>query len=184
LRHIYSLQAVLRITGWSYAFLKQFIPEPLEPAGWKDLNESQREDRIASCNLHFTIEVFERFMAQVCREYSRNVGILAELAAMQREQSEALRLLLDIRRQLGQYSDLLTLKQIAEKLRMSPGTLRNKMEKRYDGEGNETGVLRLRGMTLQLFKSARGEWVIDALTFQNQWRRMGMREMMELRRNI
>lgn len=184
MRHVYSLQAVLRITGWSYAFLKQFIPEPLEPAGWKELDGAEREQRVASMNLNFSIEVFENMISQVCREHSRYVGILAELSAMQRDQGETIRLLLEIRRQLGQYNDLLTLKQVAEKLGMAPGTLRNKMEKRYDDLGNETGVLRLRGMTLQMFKSARGEWVIDALNFQNQFRRMGMREMIELQRNL
>lgn len=175
MRSIYPVSAILRITGWSWPFLRRYIPHPLEPIGWGSWSAFEREKRIEGLNLSFNTEVFENFVRIIFSEYRRQRELTEEVAAIGAQQTEMFRLLLELRNELLLYSDFLTLRDVAEKLRMTPGTLRNKIKRSQDAEGNEIGILELKGLRFIFYKSLRGDWLTNGLDFYLQLRKLGLK---------
>lgn len=175
MRHIYPLSAVLRITGFSWPYIRRFIPDPLKPENWEFWNRQEREAKIEKHQLFFSVEVFENFIRNICTEYRAREQIAEDIRALGRQQTDMFTVLLELKQELLLYSEFLTLRDVAEKLRMTPGTLRNKIRRTRDAEGNEIGILELRGLRFLFYKSLRGDWIMNSLDFYLQMRKLGLK---------
>jgi hypothetical protein len=148
--------------------MRRFIPDPLKPENWEFWDRQEKEHKIESHNLYFSIEVFENFIRNICTEYRRQENLAEDIRALGRQQTDMFKSLLELKQELLLYSEFITLRDVAEKLRMSPGTLRNKIRRTRDAEGNELGILEMQGLL-------RGDWIMNSLDFYLQLRKLGLK---------
>lgn len=162
----------MKSTGFSYTFLKRFIPHILTPSGWDGLSLTERQEALEIEAVTFSGSVYDNFIRHICQEYHRQHGLLNEMQALQAEVHEMGSYLADVRDMLRGAAGALSLKDLSLRTGLSAGTLRNKLQRLKDEDGQEFAILELRGMRLKMFKSAKGEWLCNALEFRNQSRKL------------
>lgn len=172
MRHTYTVTAIMNSTGFSYTFLKRFIPHVLTPANWDGLSLGERQEALEIGAVTFAGAVYDDFIKHICQEYHRQFGLLNEMQALQAEVHEIGGYLVEVRDMLRGAAGTLNLKALSLRTGLSAGTLRNKLTKLESSDGQEYAILELRGMRLKMVKSARGEWICNALDFRNQSRKL------------
>lgn len=163
----YTVGDIMQRTGFSYVFLKQFIPVPLKPRVWPEISERDREMRLAKMQFVFSAEVYEEFIQYVCKEFHRHYQLNSEIQALTSEVADLVIHSLEIRGMLKSYGSFMDLNDIATRTGYAVGSLRNKLEKHKDNDGEKYALLKLRGVTLKLVKNNAGAWVCNRLDFNN-----------------
>lgn len=171
------LAQLMKLTGFDYEYLLKYVPVPLSPEGWERLSRSEQEEKIVKQQLHFSQESVENFFGQLAKEAYFLHGFAQRIESLERTMGRLEYAVLEVRSYMRDYQDVITLKEIAGRLDMHPGTLRRMITNRRNENGVESATLEVRGLTLELFKRERGDWCCRALDFTNQRRHLSFKNL-------
>lgn len=177
-KKIYTTAQVCKMTGYSYLFLKEFIPWPLKPKGWEDMSMNEQAERLSKGNLLFTKEAVRDFEVMIFREIYKNWEIIKSLKQIDGAIEQVFRVLTKMDKYLFDFTELMTLKEVAKELNYkNPGSLRNKIRRVDEDGASPTGILELPGFKLKLHK-VKGEWIVNRFDFYEQVKKLGFTKRM------
>jgi len=178
MKQMWTVNDILRETGWSWPFLKQFIPDHLRPTEWNDPPTNKDLDRLLRGNVFFSSEEHDKFIRFLASEFLRNYEILSRMKIIEVVLSDVFHLVYEVNQFFKSFTERMTLAELAKELGYkNVGSLRNKIRIIHEN-GEKIGILELPGYRFTLHK-IKNQWTINRLDFINQTRQLGIDKFLQ-----
>jgi len=172
------VEHVLNATGFNYEYLKQFIPYPLTPNDWESWSLHEQRNRVEARKLLFSWETYQNFIHHICQNVYTNHEIIQSMKMVTSSLQAIYEVILKMDDYLFNFSELMTLSDLATELNYQKQTLYNNLKRQTEKEDDiEIGYLEIPGFKFKMRK-VKGEWTMSRYEFYHQYKKLGFRKVM------